>query len=163
MKNWLSELKENWKTYAFWIGLSEAVGVLSGFLTRKGMDYFMESVQQPPLSPPGWVFPVVWGALYALMGFGAARVRLSGEGKDQHRALNIFIAQLIVNFFWSLIFFNARAYGLALLWLVLLIVLVVAMIFQFRRSDKTAAWLQLLYLGWLLFAAYLNWGVWQLN
>lgn len=159
----MEQIKKNWKTYAFWIGLTEAVGALSGFLTRKGMDYFMAYVQQPPLSPPGWVFPVVWGTLYVLLGFGAARIYLSPEGKDRFWSLNLYIIQLTVNFFWSLIFFNARAYGFALVWLVLLWALVLAMIFQFRRVDKLAAWLQIPYLAWLTFAAYLNWGVWQLN
>ena len=159
----MEQLKKNWKTYAFWIGLTEAVGGLSAFLTRKGMDYFMANVRQPPLSPPEWLFPIVWGILYALLGYGAARVYLTPEGKDRFRALNLFLIQLIVNFFWSLIFFNARAYGFALLWLILLWGLVVAMIFQFRRVDKLAAWLQIPYLAWLTFAAYLNWGVWQLN
>ena len=77
--------------------------------------------------------------------------------------MNLFIAQLIVNFFWSLIFFNARAYGLALLWLLLLWVLVARMILHFRKVDKTAALLQIPYLLWLTFAAYLNWGVRKLN
>lgn len=159
----MEQIKKNWKTYAFWIVLTEAVGGLSAFLTREGMDYFMAYVQQPPLTPPEWLFPVVWGILYGLLGFGAARVYLEPDGKERFWALNLFLIQLVVNFFWSLIFFNARAYGFALLWLVLLWVLVLAMILQFRKVDKLAAWLQLPYLAWLTYAAYLNWGVWQLN
>ncbi len=153
----------NWKVYAFWIGLSEAVGALSGWLSRGGMENFSQTATQPPLSPPMWVFPVVWGILYALMGISAARVRLSPPSMSRSRGMNLFVAQLIVNFFWSLIFFNARAYGFALLWLLLLWALVLLMILQFRKTDKLAAWLQIPYLLWLTFAAYLNWGVWQLN
>ena len=159
MKGW----KENWKLYALFIGITEAVGALSGFLTRKGMDYFMENAVQPPLSPPGWLFPIVWGTLYALLGYGAARIWLEPDSRDRQRGLNLFVAQLVVNFFWSLIFFNARAYGFVLLWLGLLWVLVFLMILTFRKTDKTAAWLQVPYLAWLTFAAYLNWGVWMLN
>ena len=73
------------------------------------------------------------------------------------------MAQLIVNFFWSPIFFNAQAFGFAFLWLVLLWVLVLLMILSFRKIDKTAAWLQIPYLLWLTFAAYLSFGVWLLN
>jgi len=159
----MKPIRENWKLYALFIGITEAVGALSGLLTREGMDYFMANVAQPPLSPPGWLFPVVWGILYALVGYGAARVWLSPEGKDRQRGLNLYVTQLVVNFFWSLIFFNARAYGFALLWLGLLWVLVLLMILQFRKTDKIAAWIQLPYLAWLTFAAYLNWGVWMLN
>lgn len=157
------EMKRNWKTYLFWISLEEGVGALSGWLTRDGNQWYREFVQQPPLSPPGWVFPVVWGILYALMGIGAARVSLTEPSPARSLGLNLWTAQLIVNFFWSLIFFNLRAYGFALLWLGLLWVLIVWMILAFRKTDKLAAWLQIPYLLWVTFAAYLNWGVWVLN
>jgi len=155
--------KPTGRQYAAWIGLSEAVGILSGFLSRAGTALYGQSADKPPLSPPGWVFPVVWTVLYALMGIGAARVWAAPGGQARSRGLNLFIAQLIVNFFWSPIFFNARAYGLALAWLLLLWVLVLLMIQQFFKVDKAAALLQLPYLLWLTFAAYLNWAVWQLN
>ena len=157
------EMKRNWKTYLFWIALSEGVGALAGWLTREGVRYYKEIVEKPPLSPPAVVFPIVWGILYALMGFGAARVSLTEPSKERSPGLNLFVAQLVVNFFWSLIFFNLRAYGFALLWLGLLWVLIVWMILAFSRSDRLAAWLQLPYLAWVSFAAYLNWGVWVMN
>ena len=159
----LKELQENWKTYAFWILLTEGVGGLSGWLTREGTKVFSETVAQPPLSPPMIVFPIVWGILYLLLGVGAARIYLAPPSKERSRGLNLFVAQLIVNFFWSLIFFNAQAFGFAFLWLLLLWVLVLAMILTFRKVDPLAAWLQVPYLLWLTFAAYLNFGVWYLN
>lgn len=155
--------KPNFKQYAFWTGLSEAVGLLSGYLSREGTALYAQIAEKPPLSPPGWVFGVAWTILYALMGIGAARVWASPKTLVRSRGLNLFIAQLIVNFFWSPIFFNARAYGLALVWLLLLWVLVLLMILEFRKVDKTAAYLQIPYLLWLTFAAYLNWAVWQMN
>lgn len=155
--------KHNWKTYAFWIALAEAVGGLSGFLTRDGSKYFSATAIQPPLSPPAIVFPIVWGILYALMGISAARIYLAPPSPQRQQGLNLFIAQLVVNFFWSLIFFNARAYGFAFLWLLLLWVLVLWMILTFRQVDPLAAKLQIPYLLWLTFAAYLSFGVWYLN
>ncbi len=152
-----------WKTYLFWILFSEAIGALSGWLSREGNQLFQETAAQPPLSPPGWVFGVVWGILFALMGISATRIRLSVSSPEQKKSMNLFIAQLTVNFFWSLIFFNARAYGFAFFWLLLLWVLVFAMILQFRRVDPPAATLQIPYLIWLTFAAWLNLGVWYLN
>ena len=151
--------KGNWKTYAFWIILSEAVGGLAGLLTREGVKLFNEAAIQPPLSPPAWVFPIVWVILYALMGISAARIALT----DSKPGLNLFISQLIVNFFWSLLFFNAMVYGFAAIWLVLLWWLVLLMILAFRKADRPAAWLQVPYLLWLSFALYLNVGVWVLN
>lgn len=154
---------QSWKPYALWIILAEAVGGLSGWLTREGMQIYSETVMQPPLSPPSVVFPIVWGILYALMGISAARVWLAEESPERNRGLNLFVTQLIVNFFWSLIFFNLQAFGFALAWLVLLWVLVAWMILTFSKVDRPAAWLQVPYLVWLTFAAYLNAGVWVLN
>ena len=152
-----------WKRYALWIGLSEGVGALSGWLSREGMKAYETSVVQPPLSPPQWVFPLVWGILFALMGIGAARVSLASPSDARSRGLNLFVIQLAVNFLWSPLFFNLQAYGLALLWLLLLWGLVLGMILAFRKADPIAARLQIPYLIWLTFAAYLNWGVWKLN
>jgi tryptophan-rich sensory protein len=156
-------MKQNWKTYAFWIGLSEGVGALSGFLSRTGMEDFGKTVTQPPLSPPMILFPIVWGILYALMGIAAARVSLSSPSGERSRGLNLFVGQLAVNFFWSPIFFNARAYGFAFVWLVLLWVLVALTIKSFRRVDPVGAWLLVPYLLWLSFAGYLNLGIRYLN
>ena len=114
-----------WKVYLLWILFTEAVGGLSGWLTREGSRFFSQSVAQPPLNPPALVFPIVWAVLYALMGISAARVYLTAPSPERSKSLNLYIVQLVVNFFWSLIFFNAQAYGFALLWLLLLLVLVV--------------------------------------
>lgn len=152
-----------WKPYVFWIVLSEAVGILSGLLTREGSAAFGGTVLQPPLSPPAVVFPIVWTILYALMGISAARITLAPPSMDRSRGLNLFVIQLVVNFFWSLIFFNAQAYGFAFLWLLLLLALVLWMIAVFHRVDPVAAILQIPYLLWLVFAAYLSYGIWQLN
>ena len=78
-------------------------------------------------------------------------------------ALTVFFVQLFFNFFWSIIFFNFQTFGLAFIWLLLLLALVVLMIVLFARVDKAAALLQLPYLLWVGFALYLNFGVWRLN
>ena len=157
------DMKQRWKVYTFWILLAEGVGALSGWLSRDGMKAYEAGIQQPPLSPPSWFFPIVWTILYALMGIGAARVSLASNGVHRSRGLNLFVLQLIVNFFWSLIFFNAQAFGFAFIWLLLLCGLVLWMILEFRKVDKPAGNIQIPYLLWLIFAAYLNLGVWYLN
>ena len=156
-------MKKNWKTYAFWIGISEVVGLLAGLLTRSSTEIYSQTIMKPPLSPPAIVFPIVWTILYALMGISAARVRLAPSSKEQQRATNLFIAQLIVNFFWPLFFFNLQAFGFAFVWLILLWVLVLLLIIASNKVDPVAAWLLVPYLAWLTFAAYLNAGVWLLN
>lgn len=156
-------MKRNWKPYLFWILLSEAVGALSGWLTREGTQIYAQTIVKPPLSPPGWVFPVAWSILYALMGIGSARIYSAPLSRWRSLGLNLFVAQLVVNFFWSPIFFNAQAYGAAFFWLLLLLTLAAAMTAAFYREDRLAGLLQIPYLLWLSFAAYLNYAVWQLN
>ena len=156
-------VKRNWKPYLFWIFLTEAAGALSGLLTGEGTNIYAQTITKPPLSPPGWVFPLVWTILFALMGIGAARIEQSSPSGARSLGLNLFVAQLIVNFFWSPLFFNVQAYGFAFLWLLLLWALVLWMILVFQKTDRAAALLQIPYLLWLTFAAWLNYAVWQLN
>ena len=142
------------------IGIPLAIGGLSAWLTRSGMKAF-QTVSQPPLTPPGWLFPVVWSILYVLMGIGAARV--SKLRLPQNNALFVFFLQLGINFFWSIFFFNLRAFLFSFLWLLLLWLCIILMIKKFRSKDKIAAYLQIPYLLWVTCAAYLNFAIWFLN
>ena len=152
-----------WKGYALWIIFVEAVGALSGWLTREGVRAYQATVRQPELAPPGVVFPVVWVMLFALMGVGAARVYAAPASRARTRGLGLFFVQLAFNFVWSILFFNLQAFGLALLWLIALWGLILGMICAFWPVDRWAAGVQLPYLLWVTFAGYLNWGVWVLN
>ena len=156
----------NWKQlkpYAVGIAGVEAVGLFASVISRQGIEEFNTVAAQPTLTPPQWVFPVVWTVLYALMGVSAVRIWQAPPSKERSGGLNLFVVQLILNFFWTLIFFNAKAYGLAAVWIVILWTAVLAMILRFRKVDMTAAWLQVPYLIWLTFATYLTFGVWALN
>lgn len=152
---------KKYKAYIISILIALAVGGLSAFLTRGNMNIYDE-IQIPPLSPPTWLFPIVWSILYILMGISSATVYESGDQRKTG-ALRIYALQLIVNFFWSLIFFNMRAFGFASIWLVLLLALVIWMICLFAKINKKAAYLQIPYVLWLLFALYLTVGVFLLN
>ena len=143
--------------------MAEGTGALSGWLTREGTKAYQTTIVQPPLSPPSMVFPIVWAGLFALMGISAARIYRARASGARSRSLRLFLLQLAVNFFWSILFFNFQAFGLAFFWLLLLWGLILWMILSFRQVDAAAAWLQIPYLLWVAFAAYLNWGVWQLN
>ena len=151
------------KPYIISIAIALSVGILSGLLSREGMIAYSESVSKPMLTPPAFLFPLVWTLLYSLMGISATRIWLADSSSERSSGLNLYVAQLIINFFWSLIFFNAQAFGFAVIWLFVLWVLVFLMIIQFSKVDRTAALLQIPYLVWLTFAAYLNIGVWLLN
>ena len=95
--------------------IAEGVGALSGWLTRDDAKTYSTDIVQPPLSPPATVFPIVWGILFALMGISAARVWRAPPSKARTKGLSLFGLQLAFNFFWSVLFFNLRAFGFALL------------------------------------------------
>ena len=154
---------KNWKILCFWIALSESVGITVGILIRKDVQIYSSEIIKPLLSPPPILFPIVWTVLYALMGYGAAKIFISPVSKERARALRLFGLQLFFNFGWCFIFFSLQYFGMAFLWLLALIITVAGMIFFFRRIDKVVAYAQIPYLLWLLFATYLNFSVWSLN
>ena len=148
-------------TYAVSIAVALGVGSLSALITSGSIDIY-SSVEAPPLSPPAIVFPIVWTILFTLMGISAARVYIANDYK-WNSALTVYIIQLAVNFAWSIIFFNMRAFLFAFIWLILLWVLIIVMIKGFYKYDKLAAYLQIPYLLWVTFAGYLNFGIYYLN
>jgi len=145
----------------WFIALPVLVGIISGLWGRAGMREY-KNLNQPPLSPPGWLFPVVWTILYILMGIASYLVAQSRE-KGCGEALLFYLLQLVVNFFWSPIFFGAGWYLFAFFWIILLWVLIYACIKRFYPLDKRAAYLMVPYLAWVTFAGYLNFGVFLLN
>ena len=155
--------RNRWKVFAVSVVLAEAVGALSGWLTRDGAQQYAQSIVLPPLSPPGIVFPIVWTVLFALMGIGSAIVWLAPDSQARSGALRLYAVQLAFNFVWSLIFFNWKNYGFAFVWLAALWVLIGWMILRFRALVPAAGWTQVPYFLWVAFAGYLNLGVWLLN
>ena len=149
------------RPYLVLILLSLAAGGLSGVFTMRGLPAYA-LLEKPPLTPPAAVFPVVWTALYILMGAGAARAWLSRR-PGRERAMALFFAQLLLNALWSAWFFGLQARLFALAWLLVLLAAVARMIRAFAAVDRAAAWMQLPYFAWCLFAAYLNAGFWLLN
>ena len=130
------------------------VGGLSALIAGNSMEVY-ESFIKPPLSPPGWLFPVMWTILFILMGVASWLVYRS-DSPLKSPALFLYGAQLAVNFFWTLPFFGERYYSGAFLVLVLLWAMILITIRQFGRIDKRAAWLLVPYVLWVTFAGYLN-------
>lgn len=141
--------------------ISLGTGGLAALFTGNSMEFY-QSLKQPPLSPPGWVFPLAWTILYSLMGVAAYLVWMR-YSTGRNGALFFYGLQLIFNFVWPLLFFNARAYLASLIWLLLLWVLILITTARFFQETKAAGWLMIPYLLWVAFAGYLNAGVWLLN
>lgn len=155
--------KIKWKTLIVSIAIPLIVGTVSGLLTAGNMAYF-SLLEKPPLSPPGWLFPVVWTLLYTLMGIASYFIVESGaEITEKISALKAYFLQLAFNFFWSIFFFNLELYAFSFIWLLTLLFLIIVTTLRFFKIDKRAALLMLPYIVWVSFAGYLNLGIALLN
>ena len=144
------------------LGFPLAVGGLAALLAG-GMGNYNDFAQ-PPLSPPGWVFPVVWSLLYLAMGYASFRVYTRESDIGQRRlALILYGLQLFFNFLWPIVFFRFEAFLAAFVVLIVLWILIVATMWQFYKSDERSGDLLIPYLLWVTFAGYLNLGVYLLN
>lgn len=137
------------------------IGGLSALIVGDNFELFA-SVNKPPLSPPASLFPVVWTILYILLGTSYYLVK-NQEGCNSEINTRVYILNLVLNFFWSIIFFNLRAYLAAFVWIILLILSTILLIKEFFGCKKIAGIINIPYLLWLLFAAYLSFSVYILN
>ncbi|QHI73623.1 TspO/MBR family protein [Aminipila terrae] len=123
-----------------------------------------QQLNKPDFAPPGSIFPIVWTILFILMGIASYRIYLKGtENQNVKSALIFYAVQLIVNFFWSILFFGFGMRGLAFIWLIILWILIVITTVKFYKIDKTAGYLMIPYILWVSFAGVLNYSVWMLN
>ena len=152
------------KPYVISILIALAVGGASALLTMGNMEIYSE-IKVPPLSPPSILFPIVWTVLYILMGISAAMIYTdkNSKKKEKKEALVPYASSLIVNFAWSIIFFNFRAFFVAFIWLLLLLYLIIKTVIEYKKINPLSAYLQIPYAIWVSFAGYLNLGIWLLN
>ena len=150
------------KNYIISLIISIGIGQISGFLTKNASKNFSSNFNQSALTPPDWVFPVVWVILFFLMGISATLVYES-HCKYKKYGLLIYGVQLVFNFLWSMFYFLGEQFVLSFGWLTILILMVVGMILLFYKCNKIAGYLQIPYLVWLCFAMYLNYIVVILN
>lgn len=148
---------------AGFLALCLAVAALGGMITRPSLDGWYAALEKPAFTPPDWVFPVVWNAIFVLMAVAGWRVWRSPRSRVRQRALRLFWVQLGLNLLWSALFFGLHGIGLALIEVVVLLAVLVWTADVFRRCDRWAGWLFLPYVLWVAFATALNTGVWWLN
>lgn len=153
-------MKQSIRTFIIFILIPLTVGVLSSIVS--GGTKLYSAISQPALSPPGYIFPIVWTILYILMGISSYIIYTSGSPSTTD-ALSVYTLQLFFNFFWSILFFKFSQFFPSFVWLLLLIFLIIIMILKFYSINPIAAYLQIPYLLWCLFAAYLNLMIYILN
>ena len=154
-------MKNNIKTLIISILIPLITGGLAGLLTSKSMVIY-KHLNLPQLSPPGFIFPIVWTILYILIGMGAYFIIIS-DSSTRTEALRTYALQLVLNFLWTIVFFNMRNFFLAFIILIALWALIIKMIITFKEIKPLAGYLQIPYLLWVTFAGYLNFMVFILN
>ena len=141
---------------------AELAGAVSALLSGGEFRGYFETLNKPPLSPPAWVFPVVWAALYALMGYSAYLIYLS-DNRGRSRALAVYISQLAANFLWSPVFFGKMSFIGGIVIIAALDILVAVMMIRFYGIRRKATLMNIPYLVWCLYATYLTVGTYILN
>jgi tryptophan-rich sensory protein len=154
-----------WVSLVFAILTVEIVGASGAIFTAQGLGPWYESLQQPTLAPPNWVFGPVWTILFALIGVALWLVwrQYTEAPKPTRLALAVFAVHFLFNLGWSAVFFGMGETGWALVVITILWLLIVKTMWAFNRVDPRAAVLLLPYLLWVTFAAYLNYQFWVLN
>jgi tryptophan-rich sensory protein len=136
-----------------------AIGSIVGIITTGKIDY--QNLIQPPLSPPKILFPIAWTIIYLLL--GTSYLILKKKDLITSKESFIYYLQLFINYMWSIIFFLWKYKGFAIIWILLLDIIVIYMIYLFYKKNKLSAYLNSLYLIWILFATYLTISIYILN
>ena len=160
-----SQLRMSFLRYALvTVPLVLLLGTLSGTVAGSGYgNPWFDALVKPGLMPPGWVFGAAWTLLYICLGLSLALILHAKGARGRKVAVGIFLAQLMLNYAWSPIFFAAHQVGLAFIVIVLMIILSAVAALLFARIRRAAGLLMVPYLLWLFFAAFLTWQIGQLN
>jgi benzodiazapine receptor len=154
------------KSIAFLIGsivIAQLAGLISLNVTMDSISSWYFFLDKPSFSPPNWLFAPVWTLLYTLMGIAAYLIWRKKENPKRKETLEIYFLSLILNAWWSFIFFGLGSIGLAFVEIIALWLVIIWTIMRFRKINKTASWLLIPYLFWVSFAAILNFNLWMLN
>ena len=152
----------NWFKLIVIVLITEFIGLL-GRLFSGITGQIYTSLIKPPLSPPGWLFGLIWPVLYLLMGIAAYIIYQTVQTPERKKATTLYWVQLIVNFLWPIVFFRFQWYWISVIVIILLDILVLITIKRFYKIEKAAGYLMMPYLLWILFATYLNIGIAVLN
>ena len=159
----IRKLSSTWK-FIIAVLLCESVGIISALLAGANNNIWFDALNKPAWNPPAYLFGPVWTMLYLLMGISLGIIwNNETTGLKKQNAYFLFAFQLILNFCWSIIFFNFHSPLFALIDIILMVIFIILTIFSFLPFSKLAAWLLVPYIAWVSFAAILNFSIWNLN
>lgn len=155
--------KFNFKGLLKNILMSVGGGLLVGFITRNSINVY-NTLKKSLLTPPNIVFQIVWIVLYTLIGIAAYRIYMNNKAeKNDYNGYFYYLVQLLINFLWTIIFFNLRLYGISFILIIILLILITITTIKFFKVDKISGVLMVPYIGWITFASYLTFYIWIFN
>lgn len=158
-----NKIATTWK-FIITVLICESVGILSGLLARANNNIWFQGLNKPVWNPPAYLFAPVWTTLYFLMGISLGIIWNNTATEQSKRyAYLLFVLQLFLNFWWSILFFKFNSPIFALVDIILMVLIIILTIVSFSKFSKTAAWLLVPYIAWVSFATILNFSIWNLN
>jgi benzodiazapine receptor len=153
----------DWISLLTFCGICFAVGASGSAFTASSVKTWYPLLLKPTGTPPPWVFGPVWSILYLLMATAAWLIWRQRIHENVWLALALFVVQLILNGLWSFVFFGLRMPGAALVEIIVLLGAIAVTAIRFAEFSRPAFWLMIPYGAWVLYASYLNFGIWRLN
>ena len=134
------------------------IGGIVGIIIKDYIDYSF--LERPPLSPPKIAFPIAWSILYLLIGISYYLYRKKDYNKQ---TIKLYYTGLLFNSLWSIIFFVLKLRLISIIWIIALVILTILLFISYKKQNKISAYLLIPYLIWLIYATYINIGVYILN
>ena len=155
--------KNSWIKLIIWIITFELIGFSLSIMTEANIHSWYEGLNKSILTPPGFVFSIVWSILYVLLAIAGWMIWQKRENIEMRPALYLYISQLLMNWAWTPLFFQLHLIGYSLIWLLIMTFLTLLTIYSIKNKEKLVSYLLAPYFIWLLFANYLNYSIWLLN
>lgn len=165
-KNSSMLIMSNKKSYLYliiWVAILLLISSAIGSFTKSSIDTWYKTLIKSPITPPNYLFGIAWTALYVSIATSGWIIWHSDPFNELKSIRNLYISQLLLNWSWTPIFFSYHLTGVSLICLCTIIILVVLLIIKAYKKIRTASLLLIPYLLWLLFAAHLNFYIWQYN
>jgi tryptophan-rich sensory protein len=156
-------MKINWLKLIISLILPQLAGIIGSLFTIKSIPIWYAALDKPSFNPPGWIFGPVWITLYIMMGISFYLIWIKNDLPNFGLITSVFILQLVLNAFWSIIFFGLHSPFYALIEIVSLWISILICIILFYKVSKISAYLMIPYLLWVSFASILNFYIWKLN
>jgi translocator protein len=156
-------MKIKWIKLIVSLLICQLAGVIGSLFTASSIPTWYATLNKPSFNPPNWIFAPVWISLYVLMGISFYLIWIKSDIPNFGLLMSVFIFQLVLNAFWTIIFFGLKSPLFAFIEIVVLWIAILFCIILFYKVSKISSVLLIPYILWVSFASILNFALWKLN